>query len=140
MLTRKFARKKDHRTHMLYNLAGSVILYERVQTTEAKAKEIKSLVDKSITLAKKNSLAARRELLGMYFDSNVVAKLFEVLIKRFSDRSSGYTRVIHTGVRHGDGADRAMITLIPEAKVEGPAKPKTATKAKVAKESNDERK
>lgn len=116
MLTRKLGRKKAHRDHMLRNLAGSVMLYEKVETTTAKAKEVKRLVDRSINLAKKDNLAARRWLLGQYFDTNVVAKLFEVLIKRFADRSSGYTRLIRMTPRLGDAADRTLIMLIPEIK------------------------
>ncbi len=97
---------------MLRNLAASVILYEKVETTEAKAKEIKKVVERAITTAKKNTLAARRSIEADFFDSNVTKKLFEVLIARYGDRTSGYTRVIKTGYRHGDGSLKAMITLV----------------------------
>lgn len=116
MLTRKFARKKAHRDHMLRNLAASVLLYEKVETTQAKAKEVRTLIDRSINTAKKNTLAARRDLEGLYFDSNVVKKLFEVLANRFTDRNSGYSRVMRTGNRHGDNAPTSIIMLIQEEK------------------------
>lgn len=121
MLTRKLGRKKAHRDHMLRNLAASAILYEKVETTAAKAKEVKRIVDQSINLAKKNNLAARRRLLGQYFDAKVVAKLFEVLIDRFADRSSGYTRLLRIAPRLGDGAEQILIMLIA-AKAEPKAK------------------
>lgn len=135
MLTRKLGRKKAHRSHMLRNLAASVILYEKVETTEAKAKEIKKMVETSITAAKKNTLAARRQLEALYFDSAVVTKLMEVLAPRFAERAGGYTRALRTGVRHGDGVARFMITLLPEEKTEAKkpaAKKKAETKAEEA--------
>lgn len=129
MLTRKFGRKKAHRTHMLRNLAASVILFETVQTTEAKGKEIKRLVDHSITIAKKNTLAARRQLDSLYFDPNVAKKLVEVLAGRYADRPSGYTRLFKTGNRVGDNADRVMISLIAET-TKPAEEPKKSVKAK----------
>lgn len=132
MLMPKLGRKKAHRTHMFRNLAASLILYESVETTEAKAKAVKSLVDKSITMAKKNSLAARRQLLADYFDDNVVRKLFEVLVVRYAQRTSGYSRILKTGNRRGDGAPRSMVTLIPELKK---AEPVAKVKAKPNEES-----
>jgi large subunit ribosomal protein L17 len=112
---------------MLRNLAASVILFEKVETTEAKAKEIKKLVDRTITIGKKKTLAARRELQGQFFDNNVVDKVFDVLVDRFADRNSGYTRLLRTGVRHGDGAARIMVTLIADEKAV--AEPKKTKKA-----------
>lgn len=138
MLTRKFGRKKAHRNHMLRNLAASVILYEKVVTTEAKGKEIKRMIDRSITLAKKNNLAARRHLESIYFDSNVVSKLFDVLISRYADRPSGFTRVLRLGNRVGDNASKVQITLIPEVVKEETAKPaKAARKAAPAQEEKE---
>ncbi len=138
MLTRKLGRKKPHREHMMRNLAASVILYESVETTEAKAKEAKRVVEKSISLAKKNTLAARRALESLYFDSNVAKKLMEVLAARYTDRPSGYTRIVRTGIRHGDAADRAIISLIPEVKSEEPITTKgSEAKSEVAQEEKD---
>jgi large subunit ribosomal protein L17 len=138
MLTRKFGRKKAHRNHMLRNLAASVILHEQVETTEAKAKEIKKLVDTSITTAKKQTLAARRQLEALYFDSAVAEKLYETLAKRFAARNGGYTQSFRTGTRHGDGVSKMIISLIAEEKkeeVKAPAKSKKAIKTETASEA-----
>lgn len=117
MLVRKFGRKKAHRTHMLRNLASSLILYEKVETTEAKAREVKRLVEKSITQAKKTDLlSARRQLQAIYFDTNVAQKLLEVLRQRYADRPSGYSQILRLGNRKGDGALKAVISLLPESK------------------------
>lgn len=116
MLTRKLGRKKAHRSHMLRNLAASVILHESVETTEAKAKEVKKLVESSISLAKKNNLAARRQLAGLFFDNAAVDKLMSDLGPRYAPRTSGFTRTVRTGVRHGDGMSKMLISLIPAEK------------------------
>lgn len=129
MLTRKFGRKKDHRDHMLRNLAASVILYEKVETTEAKGKEIKKMIDRTINIAKKDTLAARRELTGLYFDKNVVDKLFDVLVKRLSDRNSGYTRVLKLGNRAGDNASKVLVTFVEGVQETPKTEKKTAKKA-----------
>lgn len=145
MLTRKFARKKAHRNHMLRNLAASVILFEKIETTEAKGKEIKRMIDRTITIAKKGTLAARRELLGLYFDKNVVDKLFDVLVARFSDRPSGYTRVLRLGNRVGDNASKVVVMFVEgvtaEAKAEKPVAKRTVKKTKEVeeKESSDDK-
>lgn len=136
MLARKLGRKKAHRSHMLRNLAASVILHEKVETTEAKAKEVKKLVESSITTAKKNTLAARRQLTATFFDDAVVDKLMSQMPTRFGDQAGGYTRLLRTGIRPGDGSDLFLITLNPgksvEEKAEKPAKaPKAAKKEKV---------
>ncbi len=132
MTIRKLGRKKAHRTHMLRNLAASVILYEKAQTTEAKAKAVRSLIERSVTLAKKNSLAARRQIEGMYFDSNVTKKLFDVLAPRFANRAGGYVRILHLEDRNGDSAASALISMMPEEKkeenkAEAPAKKQKAS-------------
>lgn len=132
MLTRKFGRKKDHRDHMLRNLAASVILYEKVETTEAKGKEIKKMIDRTVNIAKKNTLAARRELIGLYFDNNVVDKLFDVLVKRLSDRNSGYTRVLKLGNRAGDNAGKVLVTFVEGIQDQPKTEKKAAKKAEKA--------
>lgn len=116
MPMRKLGRKQAHREHLLRNLAASILLYEKVETTVAKAKAVRPLVDRSISLAKKDSLASRRRLIALYFGQNVVKKLFEVLAKRFADRPSGFMRIIKLGVRKGDGSEKVLVQLIPEAK------------------------
>ncbi len=122
MLKRKFGRKKANRDHMLRNLATSVILYEKVITTEAKAKEIKSIIDKSIVTAKKNNLAARRQLQSYFFDTNAVDKLVEVLGPRFSARQSGFSQVLPIGNRKGDGTAQSVITLLDRTESPAPIK------------------
>ena len=103
MWNRKFGRNADHRKAMLRNLATSVIMYGKVETTEAKAKDMRSVVDELITLGKKGDLAARRQAAA--FVRNVVAA-------KYADRKGGYTRVVKTGVRRGDAAPMAYIELV----------------------------
>ncbi len=120
MWNRKFGRTADHRKAMMRNLATSVILYGRVETTEAKAKDMRSVVDKLITLGKKGDLSARRQAAA--YIRNVVAdeatqktvlnKLFDEVAPKYANRNGGYTRVIKTGTRRGDGAKMAFIELV----------------------------
>lgn len=109
---RKLGRKRAHRDHTLRNLAASVILYEKADTTIAKAKTVRSLVDRWITTAKKNSLASRRNLLAGAFDAKVVEKLFDILVKRYVNRHSGYTRIVRLGARMGDGSEMVRIEMM----------------------------
>lgn len=97
---------------MLRNLAASVLLYEKVNTTLAKAKAARPIVEKLITTAKKNDLAARRKLISFLPQPNAVKKSMEVLGERYKDRNGGYTRIVKTGQRAGDGAETATIELI----------------------------
>ena len=119
MWNRKFGRNADHRKAMLRNLATSVILYGRVETTEAKAKDMRSVVDELITLGKRGDLHARRQAAA--YIRNVVAdeaksqtvlqKLFDEVAPKYADRNGGYTRVVKTGTRKGDAAPMAYIEL-----------------------------
>ncbi len=108
----KLDRKAGSRKALLANLAESLILYEKITSTKAKAKATRSLVERYITVAKKNTLAARRELLGKLHTANVVKKLMEVLAPRFKDRQGGYTRIILLNRRKGDGAEEAIIEFV----------------------------
>lgn len=120
MWNRKFGRNADHRKAMLRNLATSVILYGRVETTEAKAKDMRSVVDELITLGKRGDLHARRQAAA--YIRNVVAddaksqtvlqKLFDEVAPKYADRNGGYTRVVKTGTRKGDAAPMAYIELV----------------------------
>ena len=120
MWNRKFGRNADHRQAMLRNLATSVILYGRVETTEAKAKDMRSVVDELITLGKRGDLHARRQAAA--YIRNVVAdeaksqtvlqKLFDEVAPKYADRNGGYTRVVKTGTRKGDAAPMAYIELV----------------------------
>ncbi len=105
-------RKTAGRRSLLANLAESLILYEKVQTTKAKAKAVQSVVEKLITKAKKNTLAARRDIIKVLYTENAVKKLMEQLGPKYAERKGGYTRVTVIKNRVGDGAEVAMIELI----------------------------
>jgi len=105
-------RKKGPRELMLRNLASSIILYEKVQTTRAKAAAVRPLVEKLITTSKANDLNARRSLLEVLLQKNAVRKAMEVLSVRYKERDGGYTRTIKLGARQGDGAQMVQIELV----------------------------
>ncbi len=110
---RKLGRTHDHRVAMLGNLAVSVLRYERVQTTEAKAKEVRGLVDGMITLAKRGDLHARRQLVSkMPHEPLIVDKLMTELAEKYADRASGFTRIVKIGQRSGDAAPMVQIELV----------------------------
>jgi len=116
---RKLNRTRSHRKAMFANMATSVLLHEQIVTTLPKAKEMRAIVDKLITLGKKGSLHARRQAISQIQDRDVVRKLFEELAPRYKERSGGYTRVMKAGFRYGDNAPMAVIELVdrnPEAK------------------------
>lgn len=105
-------REKAPREALLRNLAASVILHEKVTTTEAKAKAVKPLVEKAITSGKTPTLASRRKLLGFFYTDHPVKKILEVLGPRYQNRAGGYTRIIKIGARKNDGADMVQIELV----------------------------
>ncbi|MBI5731979.1 MAG: 50S ribosomal protein L17 [Candidatus Magasanikbacteria bacterium] len=105
-------RKSAARRALLRNLAASLILYEKIRTTKAKAKAIQPLVEKMITLGKKGDLAARRRLISFFHTENPVKKIMEDLGKRYAGRSGGCTRLVKLGARRGDGAEVAQIELV----------------------------
>lgn len=105
-------RKKAPREALLRNMATSLVLYERIETTRAKAKAVAPLVEKYITVAKKGDLTARRRLIKYFYDTNAVHKLMESLGKRFTDRKSGYTRITQLRRRLGDGAEMVMLEIL----------------------------
>lgn len=110
---RKLGRQHDHRVAMLGNLAVSVLRYEKVQTTEAKAKEVRGLVDGMITLAKRGDLHARRQLVSkMPHEPLIVDKLMNELAEKYADRASGFTRIVKIGLRAGDAAPMVQIELV----------------------------
>ena len=117
---RKLNRTASHKRAMLSNMATSLLLHERIVTTVPKAKELRTVVEPLITLAKKGDLHARRKALSIVADQEAVAKLFDELAGRFEDRQGGYTRVVKIGPRRGDNAPMAFIELVdaPEAEVE----------------------
>lgn len=105
-------RKTASRNAMLSSLAASIILHEKVKTTETKAKVVRSLVERSITDGKTPSLAARRKLLKLFASENPVNKILDVLGPRYATRNGGYTRIIKMGTRKGDGAPVVQIELV----------------------------
>ena len=121
---RKFGRTTDQRKAMLRNLTLSVLRYERVKTTEAKAKEVRRFVDGMIDLGKDGSLEARRRATAWLPEPVIVEKVFDDLAKRFTDRTSGYVRTTRLPRRVGDNAPLMLLELMPgvdEAKPEGEA-------------------
>lgn len=105
-------RAKGPREMMLRNLAASVLIYEKVKTTQAKAKAVQPLVEKMINLSKANDLAARRELLKVLPQPLAVKKAMEVLGGRYQDRQGGFSRIVKLGTRVGDGAAMVQIELV----------------------------
>lgn len=105
-------RKTAGRRSLMANLAESVILYEKVKTTQAKAKAVQSVVEKLVTKAKQNNLAARREIAKVLYTENAVKKLMEQLGPKYADRKGGFTRVTVVKNRIGDGAVEALIELV----------------------------
>ena len=110
--TKTLDRAKAPREMMLRNLASSIIIYEKVQTTQAKAKVVRSLVERAITVSKKKDLNARRALLALLPQKLAVKKLMEVLGDKYKDRRGGYTRTVKIGPRQGDGAHIVQIELV----------------------------
>ncbi|PHS77042.1 MAG: 50S ribosomal protein L17 [Rhodospirillaceae bacterium] len=109
---RKLNRTSSHRKAMLSNMTVSVLLHEQVKTTLPKAKEVRRVVDKMITLAKRGDLHARRQAASYLRDDAVVKKLFSVLGERYKERPGGYTRVLKAGFRYGDAAPMAFLELV----------------------------
>ena len=116
---RRLNRTHEHRKALFANMAGSLIEHEQIKTTLPKAKELKRVMDKLITLSKKGDLHARRQAASRLKQDMHVAKLFDVLGPRYAERNGGYTRVLKAGFRYGDMAPMAIIELVdrdPEAK------------------------
>ena|SRR3990172_8438522 len=109
---RKLGRPTPHRRALLRNLCTSLFEQERITTTVEKAKEIRPLAEKLITLGKNGGLHARRQAAAQLLNAAVVKKLFDTIASRFADRSGGYTRIVKLGYRQGDGADLAVIELL----------------------------
>ncbi|MEL7106995.1 MAG: 50S ribosomal protein L17 [Pseudomonadota bacterium] len=109
---RRLNRTHEHRKAMFANMAGSLIEHEQIKTTLPKAKELKRVVDKLITLGKRGDLHARRQAASRLKQDAYVAKLFDVLGPRYADRPGGYVRVLKAGFRYGDMAPMAIIELV----------------------------
>ena len=109
---RKLNRTSSHRKAMFANMAASLIEHEQIVTTLPKAKELRPIVDKLVTLAKKGDLASRRLAISRVRDVVMVRKLFDTIGPRYEDRNGGYTRVLKAGFRYGDSAPMAVIEFV----------------------------
>ena len=135
---RKLNRTAEHRRAMFANMAAALIKHEQIITTLPKAKDLRPIVEKLITLGKRGGLHARRQAIATLQDAKLVEKIFTTLAERYKERRGGYTRVLKAGFRHGDAAAMAVIELVdrdPDAKgldsgpVETPAETEEAAAA-----------
>ena len=109
---RKLNRTASHRKAMFANMAASLILHEQIVTTLPKAKEIRPIVEKLVTLGKRGDLHARRQAISQIRDIAVVSKLFDAIATRYANRNGGYLRIMKAGFRHGDNAPLAVIEFV----------------------------
>lgn len=129
---RKLRRNPSHRKALLRNLMNSLVLSERLVTTVAKAKELRRLADRLITLGKEDTLPSRRRVFQLLSDKRTTDKLFSGLAARFQGRNGGYTRIMRTGFRVGDGAEMAIIEYLPAEGADAKAKKAAPKKEKAA--------
>jgi len=108
----KLGRTTGHRRALFRNMVTSLFARERIETTEAKAKEVQPIAEKLVTLAKRGDLHARRQAARYLTDEDVLKKLFDVIGPRYADRAGGYTRIVRTGNRKGDAAPMALLELV----------------------------
>ena len=133
---KKLGRTKPHREALMSNMAMSLFLHRVIKTTDAKAKALKPVVDKIISTAKEDTLHSKRQVAKTIKQKDVFKKLFSEIVPQFSDRDSGFTRVVKLGVRRGDGAPMSVVELLTEKKVkETDKKDKKAKKTKKASKS-----
>jgi len=125
---KKLGRTSSHKEAMFRNMVTSVIKYESIRTTDTKAKELRKLAERMITLGKRGDLHARRQALAIVRDKSLVSKLFGELTERYRNREGGYTRIVKMGFRFGDNAPVSILEYIPEEKKK--EKEKTKAKAK----------
>jgi large subunit ribosomal protein L17 len=134
---RKLNRTPEHRKALFKNMLNSLIKYEQITTTLPKAKELKPLIDKVITIGKKNNLSNKKRLFSKLQDKSSVVKVFDVLSARYQKRNGGYSRVLKAGYRYGDDAPMAIIELVDRdveaKKIDKPKKVETAEKDQQAK-------
>ena len=109
---RKLNRTKAHRRATFANLAANLIKHEQIKTTLPKAKDLRPIVEKLVTLGKNGDLASRRQVLAFLYDETIACKLFDVLGKRYAARNGGYLRIVKAGYRYGDNAPMAIIEFI----------------------------
>ena len=112
MAYRKLGRNTGHRGAMLRNIVTSLIKFERIETTEARAKELNAIAEKMISLGKQGDIAARRQAMAYLMEEDVVKKLFDTIAPKYAERQGGYTRIIKTGYRRGDAAEMVLVELV----------------------------
>jgi len=130
---RKLGRNSGHRNAMMRNMVTSLLEHGRITTTDSRAKELRKLVDRMITLGKRGDLHARRQATAVLRTKEIVGKLFEQIGPRYKDRPGGYTRIIKLGNRLGDNAPQSIIELVEEEFTAKPKKAAPAPKAEVKK-------
>jgi large subunit ribosomal protein L17 len=133
---RKLGRTSSHKEAMFRNMVTSVIKHERIRTTDTKAKELRKIAEKMITLGKRGDLHARRQALAFVRDKEMVKKLFGELSERYRERNGGYTRIIKAGYRVGDNAPISILELISDEKKKEKAEAKGIAKKKVKSKDN----
>lgn len=126
---KRLGRNTSHRNAMMRNMVTSFFDCEKITTTDARAKELRKMAEKLITMARRGDLHSRRLAMQVVRDKKTVAKLFETIAPRYTDRPGGYTRIIKLGLRAGDNASLSMIELVEEAVVAKPKKKAPAKKA-----------
>lgn len=148
---KKLGRTTSHKIAMFRNMVTSLIMNDRIETTLPKAKELRRWADKMVTLAKKNTLHAKRQAMMILRDRDAMQKLFTTMADRFKDRAGGYTRIMKLGNRHGDNAPMAIIEYLtaevkkavsgqPKAAKSAAKKPAAKAKPSVAKKAKTEKK
>lgn len=129
---RRLGRNSSHRSAMMRNMVTSLIAHERITTTDSRAKELRKMADRMITLGKRGDLHARRQALQVMRDKDVVAKLFDRIAPRYQERPGGYTRILKLGNRLGDNASMSIIELVEEEFTPRPRKAAPAAPAVAA--------
>ena len=133
---RRFNRSAEHRKAMFMNMSQALIKHEQIVTTLEKAKDLRPVVEKLVTLGKRGDLHARRQAIAQIKDVALVKKLFDVLGPRYKDRAGGYSRVLKAGFRYGDSAPRAVIELVDRDESVKGAEDKARHEAQKAEEAN----
>jgi large subunit ribosomal protein L17 len=133
---KKLGRTQSHRKAMLANMAASLLIHNIIRTTEAKAKEVRKLAEKLITLGKRGDLHAHRQVYAVIKDRKLVKRIFDEIAPKFKEREGGYTRVLRLGIRKGDGATLAVVELLLE---KAPTEEKKGKKDKATKKAKPEK-
>jgi large subunit ribosomal protein L17 len=136
---RKLGRSTPHRVAMLSNMVSSLLDHERITTTQPKAKEVRRLAEKVITLGKTNTIHSRQLAFKIVKSRDIVKKVFDVLGPRFAQRPGGYTRILKTGFRHGDNAEMTILELVERTPRDAEAEPEKPAKAAKEEEKTDEK-